>query len=146
MNYKIKEDDAYILSNIFQSFNSAKEFYSDNYFDYKKIVTTFFRKLSTNKTKAEIYLLDIDYKMKDLRLFLKLFVIFLHDIWREKENKSISFKNETQIMNKLNKVNFPVYRFIEHTNEFVTKINNKINLKLQFYAWVLIMFKDDKNG
>ena len=146
VDVNFKEDDAYILSNIFQSFNTAKRFHAGSYFEYKKAVIDFFYKWTSNKNEGKIYLLNIDYKTINLKDFLRVFVVFLNDIWRENENKSISFKNDITLLNKLNKLRFPVYKCIDETNKLIIKINNKLNLKLQIYSWVFKMFEGDIDG
>ena len=140
MDQKVPEDDAYILSIVFSSVTKSFAFFESDYPKYKKMVITFFEKWIVNKDEGQIYLLSIDYKKLDFKLFLRLFLVFLNDIWRITSHKSISFKNNISLLNKLNGENFPAIKCIECTNQLLILIDNNHNIKLQVYAWVIKMF------
>ncbi len=145
MDQEVPEDDAYILSIAFSSVTKSFAFFKKDYLEYKKIIITFFETWIKNKEEGQIYLLSIDYKKLDLKLFLRLFLVFLNDIWRIASHKGISFKNNIPLLNKLNNKDFPTIKCIECTNELLILIDNNHNIKLQVYAWVIKML-GEHNG
>lgn len=146
MNKKIPEDDAYILSIISSSSTKSYAFFNGDYLKHKNYIIDFFQKWVVNINDAQIHILSIDYKKIDLKIFLRLFLVFLNDIWRESEDKGISFKNNITLLNSLNKKHFPVYKCIELTNELLLFIDSNQNIQLQIYAWIIKMFgeKNDR--